>query len=177
MARCSMYRHRESGTYFTVCSIGETDPPMPNADSVTWWLVDDCQSCKVPAGYPTPEITKKPVDPNPSVPSTAQSPATTPQSNFPDLGSGSWLCDGDLKRIFESVEPSSVTIFVEPCPHSSAKIVALLRDNKKPAKEIVIERPTTIQVVGQLIGLECGKGHETHPDSKCKYRIVSVSKC
>jgi hypothetical protein len=177
MARCSMYKHREDGTYFIVCSNGSADPPMPNADVVTWWEVDSCQNCKVPAGYPVPDVPKMPSEPvSPPVPTPTTPPHSPPQACVSDLGSNSWHCDGDEKKIFDSVVPAVVVVFVEPCPLSSAKIFGRLRDNAKPVQEVVVDRPMTVMVVGQVIGLECGKSHETDPNSKCSYRIVSVSK-
>jgi hypothetical protein len=83
MPRCYLYKYRSAdsdpgpggtpGTYFVICSTGADCPPMgtAGADNVSWWNVDDCSKCTVPAGLPIP------------APAHAATPPTEPQTPQP----------------------------------------------------------------------------------------------
>jgi len=81
--RCTLYKHRETGEYFVNCSVTsetDTDPPMPDADAVDWWKVDNCSECTLPDVYKNPATAKKPEETTPPVekPATGDKPADKP---------------------------------------------------------------------------------------------------
>jgi hypothetical protein len=63
--RCTLYKHRETGAYFTLCSDGNSDPPLPYADAASWWPVDKCENCKVPGAQRPTEPAKPAEAPKP----------------------------------------------------------------------------------------------------------------
>jgi hypothetical protein len=174
--RCCLYKRGE--TYFVICTSGNDCPPMPGAENVTWWMVEDCRDCKVPPGYPVP-APEKPTSPcggggaHPPVPtSPGRDPAAPPVGTVTDLGSGGWECDDDLKQIFAASENLRVSIFLEPCPGSSIEVIAAKKVRTDPPDIVQVNRPETVTVTGNTIGIECKRGHEV---GRCKYRIVQIA--
>jgi hypothetical protein len=56
--RCCLYQHKagdSEGKYFVVCTSDDDCPDMPDATKMGAWSENDCDDCKVPAGYPTPK--------------------------------------------------------------------------------------------------------------------------